>query len=167
MNKLQRTLLVGVGVATLGLTGVSVGANASALSGESSGQSSLIDKIASTFNIDKTKLKEVFQADREERHAEMKAERTEALKTALSEGTLTQEQYDHIVAANNEVDALMNTSGSPEDQTDEQREAIKTKMDELRDWFEEQNLDVRDLGIGFGRGHGGPGGMRGDAGKDS
>lgn len=164
MNKLQRTLLVGVSVLTLGVTGLSIGASASALSGDTDGQASLIDKIASTFNIDKTKLQEVFKADREERMAEMKTERAGALKSALDEGKLTQEQYDHIVSKQNEIDSMM---GSLEDQTSEQRQAIRDKMGELRDWFEEQNLDVRDLGIGFGRGHGGPGGPRGmDSEKD-
>jgi hypothetical protein len=88
----------------------------------------------------------------------MKAERAEALKTALSEGKLTQAQYDYIVAAQAKIDALMGSASSPKEQSDETKVALKTEFDALRDWMKAQNLSPRDLGVGFGRGgHGGHG----------
>jgi hypothetical protein len=106
--------------------------------------------------LNKTEVQAVFDASHEEHQADRAAHRAEALKTALSEGTLTQTQYDYIVAAQKEIDGLMDTAGAREDQTEAQKAAIKEKMGALRDWMIDQDLDMHDLGIGGGRGGHGP-----------
>ena len=156
MNKLKRTLIIGAGVASIGVAGITGVASASALtSTDSSASTSLIDKLASKFNLNKSDVQAVFDANRTEHQAAMKTERTAALKTALSDGKITQVQYDHIVNAQVEIDALVEASGPREDQSDETKTAIKAKFDALRSWFKEQNLSPKDLGLG-----GGPGGPR-------
>lgn len=161
MNSLKRNLIIGAGVASIGIAGITGVATASALtSTDSTTGTSLIDKLVSKFNLNKDEVQAVFDADRSEHHAAMQAERTAALKTALTDGKLTQAQYDYIVAAQAEIDTLMDTAGAPDTQSDETRAAIKAKLDTLRDWMKEQNLTLENLGLGFGRGGHGPG--RGD-----
>jgi len=162
MNKLKRTLIIGAGVASVGIAGLAGVATTSALTAtDGDSGTSIIDKLVSKFGLNKDEVKAVFDENRNEHMASMKADRAEALKTALSDGKLSQQQYDHIVAVQAEIDKLIESSGTREDQTDEQRSAIKAKFDELRTWFDDQNIDVKDLGIG-----GGPGG-RGDHGPRS
>jgi predicted homoserine dehydrogenase-like protein len=157
MNKLQKTLILGAGVASIGVAGAVGVTSASALtSTDSSTGTSLIDKLVSKFNLSKADVQAVFDADRTEHQATMKADRTAALKTALTEGKLTQVQYDYIVKAQAEIDTLMDAAGDRDSQTDAQKSAIKKKMDALRDWIKVQNLTPENLGLGFGRGKGGP-----------
>lgn len=156
MNKLKRTLILSAGVASVGVAGLAGITTASALTNtHSSTGTSIIDKIASKFNLNKDDVKAVFDEDRAQHQADMKEKRTEALKTALSDGKITQAQYDHIVTAQNEIDALMDSSESPREQSDETKAAIKSKFDALRTWMKDQNLTPSSLGLGFGvRGHG-------------
>lgn len=159
MNKLKRTLIIGAGIASVGVAGLAGVATTSALTAvDNSTGTSLIDRLATKFNLNKDEVKAVFEAERAEHRAEMKAERSEALKTALSDGKITQVQYDYIVTTQTEIDALIEAAGTREDQSEEERAAIKAKFDTLRDWMKEQNLTPSDLGLGFGHGRGGPGG---------
>lgn len=156
MNTLKRTLILGAGVATVGVAGLAGLTTASALTNtDNSTGTSIIDKLASKFNLNKDEVKAVFDEDRAQHQADMKAKRTEVLKTALSDGKITQAQYDHIVAAQKEIDTLMDSAGGPDEQSDETKAAIKSKLDALRSWMKEQNLTPRDLGLGIGlHGHG-------------
>ncbi len=166
MNKLKRTLIMGAGIASIGVAGITGVTAASALTGtDASSSTSLIDRLVSKFNLNKDEVQAVFDADRTEHRAAMKTERAAALKTALTDGKLTQAQYDYIVAAQTEIDTLMESAGSPDAQSDETKAAIKTKIDTLRDWMKAQGLKPSDIGLGFGRG--GPGGHGPDRGSDS
>lgn len=158
MNKLKRTLIIGAGVASIGAAGLATVASTSALTDtDSSKNTSLIDKLVGKFNLNKTEVQAVFDAERAEHHAEVRASQTEALKVALSSGKLTQVQYDYIVKAQLEIDGLREKSGSPKDQSQATKDAIKAKMDALRDWMKSQNLTREGLGLGFGHGRGGLG----------
>lgn len=168
MAQLKRTLAISAAVLGLGLTGLgAVGAvSAATTSTDASTNSSLVEKIASKFGLDKNKVQAVFDEDRDERRSEMKEKRLEELKQAVTDGKLTQAQADHITSVWNEIENLMG-DGSPKDASDATRDAIKQKMDDLKTWAEEQNLDLKEIGgLGGPRGgHGGPGfgGPRGES----
>jgi len=163
MNKLKKSLIIGAGVATIGVAGITGVASASALSTttsssgsstSSSVDSSLIDKLAVKFNLNKEQVKAVFDANRSDHQAAMKASRTAALKVDLSSGKITQAQYDYIVAAQADIDTLMSSAGSPDTQSATVKASIKTKIDALRTWMKSQNLNLSNLGLGFGHGRG-------------
>ncbi|TAL14152.1 hypothetical protein EPN95_04065 [Patescibacteria group bacterium] len=173
MNKLKKSLIIGAGVATIGVAGITGVASASALTATTSSSTSsetstnsLIDKLAAKFNLNKDQVKAVFDADRADHLAAMKASQTAALKADLSSGKITQAQYDYIVAAQAEIDTLMASAGSPGTQSDTVKAQIKTKIDALRAWFKAQNLKASDLGLGFGHERG-LGYGRGDHGHGS
>jgi len=145
MNKTKQALLVAGGVVSIGAAGLGLSATTSALSDTSSStdpMSSLIDKLVSKFNLKKSDVQAVFDEAREATDKDMKTERLTALKKALSNGKITQAQYDHIVAAWEKIDALHD-----KDKTDANREKIHKKMEALRKWMEAQNITMSDLGL--------------------
>jgi hypothetical protein len=157
----KRSLLVGAAIATVGASSLGLAGVASADTASSSSEgTSIVDKIASKFNLSKDEVQAVFDEDRESRQAEREAEQKEKLAAAVSDGTLTQAQADHITAALAEIKTLRGDS-EPRTESDETRQAIKEKMDALRSWAEENDIDMRDLMIGGPHGGGGPG-PRGD-----
>ncbi|MEO6513107.1 MAG: hypothetical protein ABIR37_00315 [Candidatus Saccharimonadales bacterium] len=161
MQIVKKSLLVGAGVATIGLAGLSgAGIASAATTTSTTGNGSLVDKISSTFHLDKSKVQAVFDADRQSHKADMEAKRTAALKQAVTDNKLTQAQADHITAAWKEIDALRGTT-KPDDMSSTTRDQIKQKMTDLRDWLKAQNIDLRSIdglgGRGHGHGFGGPG----------
>jgi hypothetical protein len=158
MKALKKSMLVGAGVAVIGIAGVSGASIASAAASTSSspsGNDSLVDKIASTFHLDKSKVQAVVDEDRQSHRAEMEAKGKAALKQAVTDGKLTQAQADHITAVWKEVDDLRGTT-KPEDMSSATRDQIKQKIDDLHQWLKDQNIDVHSIiGLdGPGRGHG-------------
>lgn len=154
-TRIKQSLMVGATVATLGLGFAGAGlANASSTT---DGQTTLIEKLASKFNLNKDEVAAVFTADRQEHQGEMQAKQAERLAQAVTDGKLTQAQADYIANAQKEIHSLMSAS-DPQNQSDAQRDAVRTKIDALRDWATTNNVDMQYVGPG---GHGGPGGPGG------
>ena len=162
MKGLTKSLIVASIVGTIGLGGVATAGAVSADSTTASTDpmSSLVDKIASTFNIDRTKVQEVFTADRTEREAAREKEQTARLQALVDNGTITATQKSAIEAKM----TAMKTEREAEKEdwktlTDEER---KSKMDEkkteLESWAKEQGLDLTKLKGVLGGGPGGHGG---------
>lgn len=149
-------------LATAAIAAISVGGYATsvyALSDNSSTEgTSIVDKIASKFNLNADEVKAVFAADRAERMAECQADRAEQLATAVTNGDITQAQSDYITNALAEIETLKGDS-VPRDMSDTVREQIRTKMDALRDWAKDNNVDLKYIG------HGGHHGGFGDSGR--
>lgn len=147
-------------LATAAIAAISIGGYATsayALSDSSSTEgTSIVDKIAAKFNLNKDEVQAVFTADRAEHMAERKANQAEQLAIAVTNGDLTQAQSDYITNALAEIETLRGNS-APGDVNDTVHEQIKTKMDTLRDWAEKNNIDSKY--IGHGGHHGGFGGM--------
>lgn len=168
MNSLKKPLLVAGIVSTVGVGALFGGAVANAESGSGSTSdpmSSLVDKLASTFKLDKAKVQEVFDAQRSEMDAKRDANVKERLQALVDDQTITAAQKSAIEAkiAEMKKDREANKE-SLKDMTDEER---KSKMDEkrteLESWAEEQGLDLSKLKGVFGGpgGRGGHGGPRG------
>lgn len=162
MKHIKTALVVGAGVTAMSLGSLGV-VSAATDSSSSDPESSLVSKIASKFNLNKSEVQAVFDQEHADRRAEMKTERASALKQAVTDGKLTQAQADHITAVWAEIDALMG-SKKPSEQSDATRKAIKAKMDGLRTWAKQQNLDLGSI-VGL-HGRGGPGHGHGEMGGD-
>lgn len=143
MNRTKQALLAGAGVLTIGAAGLGLSATTSALSGSSSTdpQASLIDKLVSKFNLKRSDVQAVFDADHAAHEKEMKSNRETALKKALSDGKITQAQYDHIVGVWKQVDSLMSAA-----KTETNRNKVHTLLDELRSWVQKQNISQSVMG---------------------
>lgn len=157
----KRTIVAGATVATLGL-GVIGAANATTNNTSDTG-TSLIDKIATTFNVNRDQVAALFTADRQEHEAQMQADQAARLAQAVTDGKLTQAQADYITNAQKDIQALRDSS-QPGQETDAQRTEMKTKMDALRSWATTNNVDEQYIGGGHGGPDGGgPGGAPADA----
>lgn len=164
--KMKRPLLVGATLATLTMAGVGgLGMASAATSTSSSGGTSIVDKIAAKFNLNKSDVQAVFDADRQEHEAQMKADQKERLAQAVKDGKITQDQSDYITKALDEIDALRGDS-DPRAESDTVRDQIKTKLDALRDWAKQNNVDMQYIGP-MGHGPGGHGDLRASASSSS
>lgn len=161
---LKQFIAAGI-VGTVGLAGLATATIAGAETSSTSSDnpmSSLVDKIASTFNLDKSKVQAVFDANRTEQEAKRDEERATKLQSYVDDGTITAAQKTAIEAKLKELKAEREANkDSMKDLTEDER---KAKMDAnrsaLQTWATEQGLDLSKLqGIFFG-GHGG--GPRGE-----
>lgn len=163
MKALTKSLIVASVVGTVGLGGLTTASIASAESGSTSTDpmSSLVDKIASTFNIDKTKLQTLFDEERDAREAEREKQQAERLQTLVDDGTITAAQKSAIEAKIVEMKKERDADREAiENLSDEERKAkMDEKRTELESWAKEQGLDLTKLRGVLG-GHGGPGGPR-------
>lgn len=130
----------------------------------------IVQRIASKFNLNEDEVQAVFDSEREERKAEMEARFAEKLDEAVSEGRLTSSQKELIQEKRAELDAMREAHRKDHEalseMTQEERDAMRSEMeaerDDLKNWAEENNIDLKYL-MGFGmKGHGGFGGPQFD-----
>ena len=140
-KKLLVTLMLLGGLVSAGYIGGSA-----VLADDFSPHDTLITKIAQKFNLTESDVEAVFESVRDERQAEMKKLHEERLDQAVTDGVITQEQKNALVA---KMQAHHEERGQ--------------YREEMQNWFAEQGIDETKLReyLGFG-GHGprgmGPGG---------
>lgn len=159
--KLKKALLVTGAASTIGLSSVvGMGVASAATTGgttdsnSSDGMSSLVDKLATKFNLNKSDVQAVFDEDRSAHDTEMQQKMEERLDQAVTDGKITSAQKTLILNKQKEMKTFMD---SLKDKTDDERDAaMKTKMAELKTWASDNNISEEYLGP-MGHGPGGPG----------
>jgi len=161
MNSINKSLIVATIVGAVGTGVLFTGsvANAESETTGSDPMSSLIEKLSSTFNLDKDKVQQVFDDQRTEMEAKREEEVAERLNALVSEGKITSAQKtaieEKIATMKSERESNKDTM---KDMTeDERKAAMEEKRADLEAWAKDQGLDLSDLrGI-----LGGPGGHKG------
>jgi hypothetical protein len=160
--RIKKPLLIAGTAATIGLTSVAgIGVASAASSSNGSSGNGLVDKIAGTFNLDKTKVQAVFDADRKEHQAERQAKIEKALTQAVKDGKLTETQKSAILAKIKEAKAgtESNHDAMKGKTPAERKSTMKEKRIELEAWAKKNNIPTSYLYyIVGGHGHHGPGG---------
>ena len=160
--KINKNLLAGGAITAIGLASI-IGISTTNAA-PSSNHTSIVEKIAQTFNLNKDDVQSVFDEEHKARMKEHQKEAQERLATAVTEGKITQEQADAITAKREEMKTFME---SLKDSTEEQRkEAMKNKTEELKTWAQDNNIPIeylrpegpgmhgmKGMHKGFGRGH--------------
>lgn len=150
-------------ISAAGVTGVAV-ANAASTGNGNDRMSGLVDALASKFNLNKSDVKAVFDANREQMQAQHEQEIKDKIAQLVKDGKLTQAQADALNAKRAELQKEFEANRTADqDLTRDQR---KAKMDERRTaldaWLKDKGIDTQ---YGYllmgGRGHG-PGGPDGD-----
>ncbi len=140
----KRMIIPGVVVAA-GLSGL-VGVSAVNAASATSGQEGIVDKIASTFHLNKSDVQKVFDQNRQAKEAEHQQKFEAKVKQAVTDGKLTQDLADQLIAKQKELatyrDSLKGKSAS------ERMAAMKTKMDEFVKWAEANNISKDLLPMG-------------------
>ncbi len=160
----KRILIPMAAVAILGagVYGVSQVSAASGTPGDP--RASLIQKLADTFHLDKSKVQAVFDQNRADMQQQHEANYEARLSQAVTDGQLTAAQKDAILAEHNKLAAELAAAqgGAPADR----HAAMKTVMAEAKTWAAQNNINAKWLmaaGPGHLRGGRGMGmGMMGD-----
>ncbi len=154
---MKRTLMVGGAVATIGIASLgSAGLVSAATSSNADNpKQSLIDSIASKFNLNKDEVKKVFDENHAAREAEYKQKITDRLAQAVKDGKLTQEQADKLTAKLKEMhDAREANRDSMKDASKEERRASRqSERDAFKQWLRDNSIPEE---------FGGPMGMKGE-----
>lgn len=162
---MKHKYLVTAGVAaTLAAAGLGASTYAATQHG---GDNGLVEAIASKFNLDKTKVQEVFDEQRSKMEAQREQELKDKLASLVKDGKLTQAQADKITAKRaemkKEMEAKRSESAEKKDRSERKTE-MEAKKKELDAWLKANDIssDYASLLMGGGPGgHGGPGGPGG------
>lgn len=125
----------------------------------------IIQKIAEKFNLNQDEVKQVFNEEREAHQAEMKQKREEELNKLVSEGKLTEDQKNALIAKQEEMQK--NRESQREEMKDLSKEERQEKMKEYREahrqemekFAEEQGIDLKEIHAQMGEGFGKKEGM--------
>lgn len=158
---IKKSLMVAGAVATIGVAGIAGLGVASAATNPSGSSDSLIDKLATKFNLNKSDVEAVFEEEKTEREAEHQQMIEERLTELVADGKLTEDQKSKILAKQAELKAQLEEEHEAlKDKTKEERRAvIEQKREELKAWAEENNIPTEYLRFiggfhGPGMGHG-------------
>lgn len=160
MNYKKPLLVAGIasGIAFGSISGAGL-ASAAQTNKADDGQSSIVDKLASKFKLDKKEVKAVFEEQHTQREAAQQTKVEAALTKAVTDGKLTAEQKDKILAKRAEIKADREKNhDSMKDKTDAERKAFRDqKKAELTQWATDNNIPEDYLKYVHGGGHGGQG----------
>jgi len=166
------SLLSALGLAALGIGAVYATANTN---GTGNPMSNLVNAIAQKFNLNVSDVQQVFDeqkaqmnTQREQQRAQMEAKNqqafTDRINKAVTDGKLTQDQANKILAKKAELEAQK--INSQNGNKDENRAVMKEQMDSLKQWATDNNIPPEYFPFGgFGMGSGRMGGMRGFGGQ--
>lgn len=149
MNSIKKPLLVAGVVGTIGAGTLATGAVVNAQSGaeRAGSMSGLVDKLASTFNLDKTKVQEVFEQQRSEMEQQREIKMNERLQVLVDEGKLSGAQKTAIMAKLKELkeNRQENMNEFKNMTKEERKSAMDEKRTELESWADEQGVDLNEL----------------------
>jgi len=139
MNKKIALAVLSVAVLGAGLLAVN---QVSAQDAGTNPHDSLIQRLVTKFGLNEADVKQVFDEEMETRHAEMEKRMEERLNQAVTDGKLTEEQKQKILAKHEEMKANREAAmESFENMTDEERKAaMEAKHEELQTWAEENDI---------------------------
>lgn len=131
--------------------------------------SNIVQKLVGRFNLNADEVQQVFDEAREERREEMQArfgERGEKMRVgfeerlnqAVSEGKITEEQKQALLAK--KVETQTNFEELKDLSFEERKENMEARRQEVQAWAEENGIDLSLVPVFFGGGRrGGHGGF--------
>lgn len=144
--RFKKALLVTGAASTIGLSsmvGVVSAQAATNTTNDGSTEQTLVDKIATKFNLKKDDVQAVFDQDREEHRQERQQKLEERLSKAVSDGKITEQQKALILDKLQEMQTYME---SLKDKTPKERHNLmKAKRDELTNWAKDNNIPLQYL----------------------
>lgn len=165
---MKKHLAIAATAATIGLAGLGAGVAHAATtdSTKTDRMSSLVDKIATKFNLNKTEVQQVFDTQKTEMQAERETQVKADIAKLVTDGKITQAQADAINTKRAELEKTReaNKDTMKNATKDERKAAMDEHKTDLEAWAKQNNIDSQYLRyvMGGGHGHGGPGGPRGD-----
>lgn len=161
---IKKSVLVAGAVAGISLVGLGGLGVASAAASTDTRQDSIVDRIATKFNLKKEDVKAVFDEERTAREAEHKQKMEDRLTQAVKDGKITETQKAKILAKLDELQAARDTW---QDKTPQERhQAMQGLHKSLQQWAKDNGIPSEYAPIGIVMHHpGGPGLMMKHPGK--
>jgi hypothetical protein len=161
---IKKPLLIAGAISTVGFAGLA-GSNLVSAQSNASGTDSLVTKIAQKFNLKTEDVQAVFTEDRNAKQAEHQAATEKELAQAVTDGKITADQKDKLIAKQKELQTSMETNrDAMKDKTDAERKAaMDAQRTSLEQWAKDNNIPTEFLHYVHG-GHGGRGGPDGPRG---
>ena len=163
---MKNKLILSALVLTLVVGGGLVGANYTfAQISQGAPNSSLVQKIADKFGLNKNDVQAVFDQNHADRKAQMQAKFEAQLDQYVKDGKLTDAQKQLILAKHKELETQRESDfANKQNMTEGQREATWGQRDAaeqgqeqaLNDWAKQNGIDPQYLGFGM-KGHWGHG----------
>jgi RPA family protein len=127
-----------------------------------SGQQTLVDKIATKFNLKTEDVQKVFDEERAAHQAEAATQFKTKLDEAVKDGKLTQAQEDKLIAKQKELQAAHDANkASMKDKTKAERKAaMEAERTAFKQWLTDNGIPAEYGMLMHGGHHGGPGGPR-------
>lgn len=152
--RLHKPLVISGALVTAGIVGL-VTTQAVNAANDTSGHQGLVDRIASTFNLNKSDVQKVFDEEHQSRQAERQQKFEERVKQAVDDGKISQDLADQLIAKQKEMQAYRDSI--KDKSAEERRSLMKAKHEEMKKWLEDNKIDKSLFGPMGGRGFGGPG----------
>ena len=133
--KKKHKLAIALAIATaVAVTGIGL----SQAQAEDSTKTNLVDKLASRFNLNKDEVQKVFDENRAEVRAQKEQGYLDRLNQAVTDGKLTTQQKDLLVAKHTELQTYMTSLQGKT--AAERRTAMDAKRVELEKWATDNNI---------------------------
>ncbi|MEN9582714.1 MAG: hypothetical protein RL641_668 [Candidatus Parcubacteria bacterium] len=151
MNANVKKRLLAGGAVALGLALAGAGiTHAASTTPTSNPMSKMVTAISTRFNLNSTDVQAVFDEQRATMEKEHEQVYTDWLNQAVSDGKLTRDQADKIIAKRSELessrDGLRATFGSKTDT--EKHDAMEVEIDTLKKWADDNNIPIEYLMFG-------------------
>jgi hypothetical protein len=150
----KRMLIPMAAIAVIGAGALGV-AKVSATSDTNNPQASLVQKLADTFHIDKTKVQAVFDQNQAQKQADREAQYEDRLTKAVTDGKLTSAQKDLVLTEHKKLQTEMDAdraAGTSSTTRADRRLAMDKIRTEITDWAKANNIDAKWLMGGSGMG---------------
>lgn len=151
--RLHKPLIISGVLVAAGLSGL-VTTQAVHATGDTSGQQSLVDRIASTFNLNRSDVQKAFDEEHNARETQRQQKLEERVKQAVDDGKISQDLADQLIAKQKEMQAYRDSI--KDKPAEERRSLMKAKKEEMNKWLKDNNID-KSLSGYIGRGFGGSG----------
>ena len=145
-------IAIGISTATVGVA-MLLGVN---FAFAENGSTTLTDRIAAKFNLNKTEVQKVVDDFQTEKRAEMEKIRTEELQKKVDTGTITAEQKTLIENKIKEIETQREALRDQNLTREEMQIKMQTSREELKTWAINNKIDLS-LIMPLGKG-----GMRGN-----
>lgn len=119
-------------------------------------QKDMIGAIATRFNLNTADVQKVFEEKRIEHQAQMQQKFTDFVNKAVTNGKLTQDQANKIIAKHAEIKSQKDSWAGKT--AEEIKTLMQTQKESLKQWATDNNIPMQYLMFG---GFGGKGGMFG------
>jgi len=143
----MKNTVIAIGVVVAIVVGVSFVSPYTFAQDMVSPKNSLVEKLASTFNLDKTKVQAVFDQEFKAHHAERQAKFEEKLTQLVKDGKISEAQKQLLLQKHQQMqESRQEQMEKMKSMTVEERKAaMEAHKKELENWAKENDIDVQDL----------------------